>query len=227
MVFDCKFTKYTVFDELTNEGIKFITLRKRGKSLIEKTMEIPEDKWQKKKLLIPKRKHKNISVIESIVRLNELKNDLRQIIIKNHGREKPTFIVTNDFNLPLTEVLEVYAKRWHIENKLSELVSFFNMNALSSPLMTRIHFDILWTIIADTLYHRLAENLRRFENNTANTLFKKFINMPGKIVYDGKEFQLKIRKRSYTPILLEVEKLQTPFVVPWLNNKSMRIVWTA
>ena len=30
-----------------------------------------------------------------------------------------------------------------IENKLSELVAFFNLNALSSPVMIRIHFDIL------------------------------------------------------------------------------------
>jgi len=33
--------------------------------------------------------------------------------------------------------------------------------------MIRIHFDILWTMIADTLYHRFAQDLRRFENNIA------------------------------------------------------------
>ncbi|MBI4779410.1 transposase, partial [Candidatus Falkowbacteria bacterium] len=59
----------------------------------------------------------------------------RQIIIKNHGRENPTFIITNNIDLQEAKVLEVYAKRWRIENKISEMVSFFNINALSSPLM--------------------------------------------------------------------------------------------
>jgi len=237
LVFDCRFTKYSVFDELIDKSIKFITLRKRNKSIIEKTLNIPKEQWRKKKLSIPKRKHTKISVFENTVRLNGLNNDLRQIIIKDHGREKPTFIITNNYDLPLTKVLEVYAKRlsrrgrattdWHIENKLAELVSFFNMNALSSPLMIRVHFDILWTIIADTLYHRLAEDLRRFENNTANTIFKKFINMPGRVIYDGEKFQVKIRKRSHTPILMGVKKLNSSFVVPLLDNKSIQIVWTA
>ena len=152
---------------------------------------------------------------------------LRQIIIKNHGRVEPTFVITNNFKLPLKEVLTVYAKRWHIENKLAELVSFFNLNALSSPLMIRIHFDILWTVIADTIYHRFAQDLPRFERERANSIFRQFINMPGQVVYDGNNFTIKIRKRAHTPILLGVKKLQNSFTVPWLDNKMIKIEWTA
>ena len=61
-------------------------------------------------------------------------NTFRQIIIKDHGRENPTFVITNNMELPLATVIEVYAKRWHIENKLAELVSFFNLNALSNSI---------------------------------------------------------------------------------------------
>ncbi len=67
----------------------------------------------------------------------------------------------------IKDILGVYAKRWRIENKLAELVAFFNLNALSSPIMIRIHFDILWTLIADTLYHRFAHDLRRFDRSNA------------------------------------------------------------
>ena len=45
--------------------------------------------------------------------------------------------------MSISSIIEVYAKRWHVENKLSELVSFFNLNALSSSIMIRIHFDVL------------------------------------------------------------------------------------
>ena len=129
--------------------------------------------------------------------------------------------------MPLKDILEVYAKRWRIENKLSELVAFFNLNALSSPIMIRIHFDILWTMVADTLYHLFAQDLKRFENNTASTLFRKFINMPGKVTYKDGKFTVKIRKRAHTPILKEVKKLESPFNVPWLAGKSVEIIWTA
>ena len=159
--------------------------------------------------------------------LKNCTNTFRQVIVKDHGSDKPTFILTNNEDLSLQKILEVYAKRWRVENKISELVMFFNLNSLSSPIMIRIHFDILWTMIADTFYHRLARDLRRFENNLAPAIFKKFIDMPGRVIYDGNKFLIKIRKRSHTSVLMEVAKLQKPFSIPWLDGKSIEVVWTA
>ena len=227
LVFDCKFTKYKVLDTLDNDNIKFITLRKRTTKLINEILSIDNENWTKFKLDIPKRKYKKVSVYEQNVKLSNCKNQFRQIAIKDHGREKPTLIITNDKNISTKRILEVYAKRWRVEQKLAELVAFFNLNALSSPLMIRIHFDMLWTMIADTLYHIFAQDLRRFENNLAPTIFKKFINIPGKVIYDGNKFIVKIRKRAHTPILKDVKKLQNPVQVPWLNNKNLEIIWTA
>jgi transposase len=206
LVFDCKFTAYKVLDELEDDKIKFITLRKRYAKLIKETLDLPPKEWDKVYISIPKRKYKHVSVHESEVTLKNCSNTFRQIAIKDHGRSTPTFIITNNNELSIKDILEVYAKRWRIENKLAELVVFFNLNALSSPIMIRIHFDILWTLIADTLYHRFAHDLRRFETNIAPTIF---------------------RKRAHTPVLKEVEKLQKPFRVPWLSGKTVEIVWTA
>jgi len=105
--------------------------------------------------------------------------------------------------------------------------AFYDLNALSSPIMVRINFDILWTFIADTMYHRFAKNLRRFENNIAPIIFSKFINMPGKIIYDGNNFTIKIRKRSHTPVLKNIKNLTQTFRIPWVDNKFFTIVWTA
>jgi transposase len=226
LVFDCKFTRYEVLGQLDNDNVKFITLRKRYKKLIDKILAIPNEQWSKVNLSIPKRKYNKVLVYEQKVKLPKCQNEFRQIAIKDNGRDKPTIIITNDNILSLKSVLEVYAQRWRVENKLSELVAFFNMNALSSPLMIRIHFDILWTMIADTLYHIFARDLRRFEKNLAPTIFKKFINFPGKVIYDGENFQVKIRKRAHTPILKDVPVLQNPVTVPWLDNKKIKIVWT-
>ncbi len=229
LVFDCKLTKYEILGELDskNPRVKFITLRKRNETLLDQTARIPESEWHKAKLPIPKRKNQTFLIHEGDVKLKGCPKPFRQIIIKDHGRTKPTFVITNNLDLKLTDILEVYAKRWHIENKISELVAFFNLNALSSPIMVRIHFDIFWTVIADTLYHLFAQDLPRFQKCEAKTVFKKFVNFPGTMEFDGKEFIIKIRKRAHTPILLGVEKLTKPFRVPWLDNMPMRIVWTA
>lgn len=227
LVFDCKLTSYDVLDDLNRENIKFITLRKRSQSVLDFAKNTPEKEWKKMYVPIPKRKNKTCKIYESEVTLKKGHLPLRQIIIKDHGRAEPTFIITDNRDLAIKQVLIVYAKRWHIENKLAELAAFFNLNALSSPLMIRIHFDLLWTMVADTLYHRFAQELPRFEHERANTLFNRFIDMPGKISYDGNEFVVKIRKRAHTPILMGIDIFKEGFQVPWLDGKKLRIQWTA
>ena len=227
LVFDSKLTNYSMLNELDKQGIKFITLRRRGNKIYDNVNEIPNEGWEKIKLDIPKRKYKNLRVHERKIKLDKINSNLREIVITDNGREKPTFVITNDFEMLLKTILTIYAKRWHIENTLSELVHFFKMNALSSPIMVSIHFDMLWTIIAHTIYATLRRELKAFEKNRANNIFKKFINMPGCISYDGKEFIIKIRKRATTPILKSVKKLNQPIKVPWLENKPLRIEWTA
>jgi IS4 transposase len=182
--------------------------------LLEQTEMIPEADWQKVKLPIPKRKRQNFLAHESEVYLKGCPNPLRQIIMKDHGRAEPTYVITNNRELSLVEILLIYARRWRIENKLAELVDFFHLNALSSPIMVRIFFDLLLSVIASSLYRRLAQDLPRFEKTLAPELFRRFINMPGRVRYDGQQFEIRIRKRSHTPILLGVPKLQESVSIP-------------
>lgn len=227
LVFDSKLTNYKTLYDLDREGVKFITLRRRSDKLIKEALAQPESKWEKVYLPIPKRKHKHVKVLESKVALVAGRREFRQIIVKDHGRAEPTFIVCNNDALELVKILIEYARRWHIENKLSELVNFFNVNALSSSIMIRIHFDILFTIIADTLYHLLASDLRRFEKSLAPTIFRKFVDMPGQVYYNGERIEVRIRKRAAAPVLMGVEKLKKEFPVPWLDNRPVKIIWTA
>ena len=55
---------------------------------------------------------------ESEVKLRACQNTFRQIAVKDHGRSKPTFILTNNCELPLKEILKIYAKRWRVVNIL-------------------------------------------------------------------------------------------------------------
>ena len=106
---------------------------------------------------------------------------LRQIIIREHGRREPTFVISNNFDFPIDEIVLYYARRWRIENKISKLVNFFNLNALCSPIVIRIYFDVLLTSIADICYRMLAEHLPRFGNHLDKDIFGKFIDYPGQV----------------------------------------------
>ena len=226
LVFDSRLTTYKVLKELDEAGVKFITLRIRSKGLRDWTESLPDEAWRRVRLPIPKRKRQAFLAHESEITLRGWDRTLRHIVMKDHGRAKPTYVVTNNREMSLVDVLTVYARRWRIENKLAELVGFFNINALSSPIMVRIHLDLLLSVVASFLYHRLAKDLPRFEKRLAPDIFRRFIDMPGTITYDGKEFVLRIRKRAHTPILLGLEKLNTPIAAPWLNGRTISIKFT-
>jgi transposase len=226
LVFDSRLTNYRVLGQLDEAEIKFITLRTRSARLKAQTADLNDDQWQTVKLPIPKRKPQTFLAHESEVTLRHCPRPFRQIIMKDHGRAEPTYVITNNRALPLVEVLIIYARRWRVENKLAELVDFFNLNALSSPIMVRIHFDLLLSVLASFLYRRLAQDLPRFEHHLAPTIFRRFIDMPGKVRFDGHGFEIRIRKHAHTPILLGVKKLQQPIAVPWLDGRPLRLVFT-
>jgi hypothetical protein len=226
LVFDARLTEYKILGELDKAGIAFITLRRRAQHLRDSTAALKPSQWRTVTLKIPKRKHPTFRVHQSEVALKDCDRPLRQIIIKDHGRDEPTYVITNNRRFPLAQVLTVYAQRWRIENKLAELVDFFNLNALSSPIMIRIHFDLLLSLVAGFFYSRLAADLPRFENHLAPDIFRRFIDMPGLLRFDGRDFEVRIRKRAHTPLLLGLQSLKHPVRVPWLDNRRLRVVFT-
>ncbi len=225
LVFDSKLTTYEMLEKLDIDNIKFITLRRRGKKLIENVNSIPDEDWIKVDLKKEKRKFNKFKMYESEIILPRTNLKVRQVIFKEHGRQVPTFLITNNFEIELKTLALQYANRWLIENKFSELVDFFNLNTLSSPFMIRIYFDVVLTIVADTLYRLLADDLKRFEDCTPKTIFSDFINCRcnGEVV--GEEIIIKMKKKATTPVFKSNEIFQKSYSIPWLGNKRLRFDW--
>ena len=101
-------------------------------------------------------------VHESSIEVKDYEGSLRQLVMRGNGHEKPVFIITNDFDSPLELIAGNYSRRWRVENAISEAVKFFNLNALSSPILVKVHFDVIMTMIADTLYSMLAKKTAGF-----------------------------------------------------------------
>lgn len=221
LIFDSRFTTYPKLSELDSTGIKFITLRRRGKKLVEKAERLTG--WQHIHLDNTKRKYPNPQVHESIIRLRGYDGELRQIIVRGNGREKPTFIITNDFDTPKELVVGNYGRRWRIENGISEAVKFFNLNSLSSPILVKIHFDVTMTMIADTLYSMLARKLRGFENCDAPKLYRHFVRGKGIVAVDGNEITVTYPRRAHNPILRSVPWHQMPKSLPGLLGVKLSL----
>ena len=227
LVFDSKLTTYDRLEELDGLGVKFITLRRRGKNLIEEAEELPDERWTKVDLRKPKRKHNRFEIWEDVIPLPRTKLKVRQLVFRGHGREQPTFLITNNFDIPMETLALHYSNRWLIENKFSELVDFFKLNALSSPLMVRIYFDVALTVVADTLYRLLARDLRRFEDCTPKTLFADFINCGCRGEVVGNEVIIRMKKKATTPVLKSMERFRRSWPVPWWGGKEVRYEWVA
>ena len=215
-IFDSKFTTYPKLSELNNQKIKFVTLKRRGKKEIEMVDKL--EGWEKIKIPHAKRKYPNPYVHESYVELSKYNGTVRQLIVRGNGREKPTFLITNDFDTDKALILGNYARRWRVENGIAEAVKFFHLNALSSPILVKIYFDIAMTLIADTLYSMLTKRLRGFENCDAPKVYRNFIRGKGTVTVNDNDVTVTYPKRAHNPILRKVAWSNLPKDLPALGG---------
>jgi hypothetical protein len=127
----------------------------------------------------------NPLVHDSIISLKGYNGPLRQVIVKGNSYEKPAFLIANDFDCPVELLFGNYSRRWRMENAIAEAVKFFSLNALSSPILVKADFDVVITMIADTLYSHLVQKLRGFENCDAPKIFHHFVRGRGLVKVQG------------------------------------------
>lgn len=219
LVFDARFTSYSKLSELNSDGIKFITLRRRSERLIENVDRL--EGWQRIHIPHAKRKYPNPQVHVSTTSLRGYAGELKQVIMRGNGREKPTFIISNDFDSPVELIVSDYARRWRVENGIAEAVKFFHLNSLSSPILTKVHFDVALTMMADTLYTMLARKLRGFEDCNAPKLYRHFVRGKGTIIVRGKQIKVDFPRRAHNPILRGVAWKNLPMTIPSADGTEL------
>jgi len=218
-VFDSKFTTYLKLSALNEQGIRFITLRRRGKNMLDGIEAL--SRWKRIRIPHAKRKYPNPLVHESFITLPDYEGDLRQVIVRGNGHEKPAFLISNDFDTPSELLVGNYARRWRVENVISEAVKFFNLNALSSPILVKVHFDVIMTMIADTLYTMLAQKLRGFESCDAAKIHRLFVKGKGKVTLKGNKITVIYPRKAHNPILRSVPWRRLPQALSWLDGFAL------
>lgn len=221
LVFDSRFTTYDKLSKLNTEDVKFITLRRRGKNLLAELDKITD--WKRIHIPHAKRKFPNPEVHESRVQLRGYDGEVRQVIARGNGHDKPAFIITNDFEAPVELVVGNYSRRWRVENGIAEAVKFFSLNALSSPILVKVHFDVAMTVIADTLYSMFAQKLRGFEACDAPKIFRDFVSGKGHVAVGDGTVTVTYPRRAHNPILRAVAWDKLPMTVPGLPGARLAL----
>ena len=221
LIFDSKFTTYANLSELNALGVKFITLRRRGKNLIENLDSAGP--WKRIHIPHAKRKYQNPQVYESMVEVTGYSGSLRQVVMRGNGHVRPAFLISNDMDSPLERIAGDYARRWRVENVISEAVKFFNLNALSSPILTKVHFDVIMTMVADTLYSMLAGKLRGFEHCDATKVYRHFVKGKGQVNLTADRLVVSFPRRAHNPILRNAPWHRLPTKVSWLGDVNLEL----
>jgi len=224
LVFDSRFTSYPKLSALNAAGIKFITLRRRGANLLRAVEGL--EGWKRIHVPHAKRKYPNPQVHDADITLRGYDGALRQLIVRGNGHEKPAFLITNDAAADAATVVGDYARRWRVENGIAEAVKFFNLNALSSPILTKVHFDVVLTALADTLYTMLARKLRGHEECNAPKLFRHFVAGKAAVRVTGSTLEVTYPRRAHNPILRQVPWRTLPMQLPAHPGSELALRFT-
>ena len=222
LVFDSKFTNYENLAKLDKNKVHFITIRRRGKNILEEIEAIPPKEWKQVRVDCAGGKKRNLKVNDRKVYLSGYKKEIRQIIIQSHGREKPALIITNDFTIKTTEVILKYCHRWLVEKTISEQIEFFHLNRLSSSMVIKVDFDLTMSILAYNLYRLFAGETGKYANLTAPKIFDKLISNSGVVKVNEDVIEIIMKKKRSMPVLLSLLKKFDHLNYPWLHYKHLR-----
>lgn len=219
LVFDSQLTTHAELAALDKQGIGFITLRRRGKSLMDEVAALPADAWQPVRLERPG-KRRDVTVAETQATLKG--RGFRQLAVRGLGRDQPTLLLTNQRDPSAKQLIERYARRWSIENALAAQIRAFHLDALSSQVPLAVDLDTTLSVLCDSVYRSFA---RRIDNGyaTANpdTIFRHFVAAPGELRISDDGVDVRLRPRAHTPVLLDTGYRERATKIPWWNGRQL------
>ncbi|HDL01296.1 MAG TPA: hypothetical protein ENH23_03585 [candidate division Zixibacteria bacterium] len=221
LVFDSKFTNYQNLKNLDNQDVKFITIRRRGKNLINKIEEFPKSDWRNIRVECAGNKKRSIRVYDQQVYLRGYEGTIRQINITGHGKIKPAIIITNDFGLPLEKIVRKYAKRWIVEKAISEQIEFFHLNKVCSSMVIKVDFDLTMSILTHNIYRLFAMDLERYANLSNLSIYEKFIRNAADIKIEKGKVMVNLKKKRELPLILQTMSKFENLIYHWFDNKNI------
>ena len=220
LVFDSKFTTYENLSRLDREGILFLTIRRRGKNIIDEIDGWPDAEWRTVRVEAADG-FRTLRVHDGKVRLKGYDGEVRQIAITGHGKVKPALVITNDHATPAEQLIRTYTRRWLVEKEISEQIYFFHLNKPSSSIVIKVDFDLTMSIMAHNLYRLLAMEMPGYRNCEAETIFNKFVDNGADVEFGPDTVRVKLKKKRDLPLLLKVASSLPEGKISWLGGRKL------
>lgn len=224
LVFDSQLTTYANLSRLNQQGIRFITLRRRSRKMLGEIFSQPASAWRRITLDSLTRIYRTPRILDERVEWKAYDGPLRQMTVIDLGHEEPTVLLTNNLKTSPATLLTRYAQRMLIENKISEAIQFFHLDALSSMVGLKVDFDLQLTLMASSLYRLMAQRIgREYERAQPKKIFRNLLDLSARVDIDAREVVVTLDKRAHLPYLVASSLLDKPTPMPWFGNKSLVI----
>jgi hypothetical protein len=221
LYFDSKLAPYAELSRVNQRGIWFVTIRRRGGSLLRRLQRLPATAWHQAVIDTPKRCHQHIRYAEERVQLQDYDGPVRQLAVTGLGREQPTLFLSNNFEETPRSLIIRYAGRNRVEDGLGTAVNFFHLDCLSSEVRLNVDLDVALTVLANGCYRWLGKHLRGFEKAAPKQLYRRFVETAGVVTIEENRVEVRFDRRSHNPILREAALDREQLTIPWFRDRTI------
>ena len=221
LIMDQKVTTQDVLGELDGRGVKFATLRMRSASLVKYINSLAGKDYKTITLDRPGPHNRPRVHEDPAVKLTSYPGTVRQLIVTGLGRDQPTVIITNDDHIKTRALVQQYARRMTIEQRLAEIIRAFCADALSSTVNLNVDLDVVLAVLAQALTAALRARLPGYATVTPDTIQRRFLETPGQIITTPDAVTVRLERRAFSPVLRSAD-LPPATPVPWWQNRPIR-----
>ena len=222
LIFDSKLTTQAMLAELDERGIGFITLRARHPGVTRTLAALPASAWAPMTLGRAGNKTRRVKAHDDpAAQLSAYPRPIRQLAVTGLGHNQPTLLITNRPALPARHVIQSYARRMNIEQRLAEAIQSFGLDALAGSVPLNVDLDVVLSVLAHTVCAALRRRLPGYHAATPDTLQRRFLNTGGIIENHPGQITIRLNRRTYSPVLRQAS-LPTAITVPWWGGRTLR-----
>ena len=219
LVLDQRVTTHDVLGELDARGIRFITLRMRSASLVRHINAIDPAAWRTVSL-DRDGGYRKPQVVDEDATITGYPGTVRQLVVRGLGHDTATVIITNDRRTTAKQIIERYARRMTIEQRLAEAIRSFHLDALASAVPLNVDLDVVLSVLAGSACAALRRRLGTgYTNATPDTLQRRFLHTGGIITNQGDTITVRLDRHTYSPVLRTADIPDTP--VPWWGGRTL------
>ena len=223
LVFDSQLTTYAHLNRLNQQGIRFITLRRRSKKMLGQIWSRPASAWHRITLPALTRIFRTPKVLDERIVLKHYEGPLRQLTLMELGHEEPTVLLDQP-SAPGPVDSDHPAMPNACSSKMAspKPSSSFHLDARSSMVGLKVDFDLQITLMASSLYRLMAEKIgREYQRAQAKKIFRNLLDVSARVQIQEQQVTVRLDKRAHNPYLVASGLGDDPTPMPWFGGKTL------